>query len=60
MGSKYEVLCIRYPFSGAYDAEYSPRTMLGLLLCIVRSCMRYEIVDVCIRDHRRMNRTSVE
>lgn len=60
MGSKYEIRASRYPYPGYSEWSWQGESLVGFVRNLAKAMRGYEIVDVAIRDHRRMDKKDRE
>ena len=56
MGNKYLILASKYPFMGHPNKCYQTKWFLVFAVRFVYCLFKYEIIDVQVRDNKRMDR----
>ena len=56
MGSNYSIECSKYPYKGIADKFYQTNSLFKAFAFIIIAVFKYEIIDVHIRNHDRMER----
>lgn len=50
MGSKFMILCAKYPYKGFWQHSYQTNSMVKFIIALVKSYRKYDIIDVNIRN----------
>lgn len=54
MGNKFYIRGTLYPYKGYSDYSYGTENIFKFLFMLIKVYRKYEIVDVAIRQHKRM------
>ncbi len=57
---KYHIMWASYPYQGCYDGDCGTNSFIVFVVKFAVACLRYEIVDVEFRNHKRMDRNAVD